>query len=404
MWAVDGLTNGLRMVWEVWWALVFGFALSAIVQAWVPRRRLEEALGGRGIREVALASGLGAASSSCSYAAVAIAKTLFERGASLVSAMVFQFASTNLVFELGLVLWIFVGWRFTAAELVGGVVLIVLLWAALRLLVSPQRETALRRHVATRDAGHRHHSASSDLPLGRRLRSLQAWSDVALNFRGDWGMLWREIGAGFLIAGYVATLPPSFFRALFITHAWAPLRIAENVLVGPVVAALAFVCSIGNVPLAAVLWAGGGSFAGVIAFLYGDLIVLPIVAIYRKVYGGRAAALLVAVMYGAMVVAALAVDGLFSLAGLAPVHRPSVASVAERPVTWNYTSFLDLAAAAVFVGLLWLTLRRGVKDPVCGMTVDRSANGPTSVHAGHTVHFCSTQCKHTYDATPEAYA
>ena len=156
--------------------------------------------------------------------------------------------------------------------------LIVLLWAALRLVVSPERELALRRDVATRDAGHRHHSASSEMPLRQRLRSLQAWSDVAHNFRGDWGMLWKEISAGFLIAGYVATLPTSFFQALFITHAWAPLRIAENVLVGPIVAALAFVCSIGNVPLAAVLWAGGGSFAGVIAFLYGDLIVLPIVA------------------------------------------------------------------------------------------------------------------------------
>ena len=404
MWAVDGLTNALRMVWEVWWALVFGFALSAIVQAWVPRRRLEEALGGRGFREVALASGLGAASSSCSYAAVAIAKTLFERGASLVSAMVFQFASTNLVFELGLVLWVFVGWRFTVAELVGGIVLIVLLWAALRMLVSPERELALRRDVAKRDAGHRHHSASSDMPLRQRLRSLQAWSDVAHNFRGDWGMLWREIGAGFLIAGYLATLPAGVFQALFITHAWAPLRIAENVLVGPIVAALAFVCSIGNVPLAAVLWAGGGSFAGVIAFLYGDLIVLPIVAIYRKVYGGRATALLVAVMYGAMVLAALVVDGLFSLVGLAPIHRPSLASVAERPVTWNYTSVLDLAAVAVFVALLALTVRRGVQDPVCGMTVDIHAHGPTSVHGGHTVHFCSAQCKQTYEANPEAYA
>ena len=404
MWVVDGLTNALRMVWEVWWALVFGFAVSGIVQAWVPRRRLEEALGGRGFREVALASGLGAASSSCSYAAVAIAKTLFERGASLVSAMVFQFASTNLVFELGLVLWVFVGWRFTAAELVGGVVLIVLLWAALRVLVSPQRELELRRDVATRDAGHQHHSASSEIPLRQRLLSLQAWSDVAHNFRGDWGMLWKEITAGFLIAGYAATLPSGVFQALFITHAWAPLRIAENVLVGPIVAALAFVCSIGNVPLAAVLWAGGGSFAGVIAFLYGDLIVLPIVAIYRKVYGGRATALLVAVMYGVMVLAALAVDGLFSIVGLVPIHRPSVASVAERPVTWNYTSLLDLVAVAVSVALLALPVRRGVQDPVCGMTVDLHGHGPTSVREGRTVHFCSAQCKKTYEANPEAYA
>jgi uncharacterized membrane protein YraQ (UPF0718 family)/YHS domain-containing protein len=404
MWFVDGLTNALRMAWEVWWALVLGFALSGVVQAWVPRRRLEEALGGRGAREVALASGLGAASSSCSYAAVAIAKTLFERGASLVSAMVFQFASTNLVFELGAVLWVIVGWRFTLAELVGGLILIVLLWVALRVLVSPQREAALRVSVAARDAGHRHHAATSaGIPLRQRVRSLQAWSDVAHNFRGDWRMLWKEISAGFLIAGYVATLPTSFFRALFITHAWTPLRIAENVLVGPIVAALAFVCSIGNVPLAAVLWAGGGSFAGVIAFLYGDLIVLPIVAIYRKVYGGRAAALLVGVMYGAMVLAALAVEGLFAAVGLTPVEPPTLAAVADRPVRWSYTSFLDIAFTLVFVALIALTVRRGAKDPVCGMTVDRHAAGPTSIDGKRFVRFCSAQCKDTFDANPEVY-
>jgi uncharacterized membrane protein YraQ (UPF0718 family)/YHS domain-containing protein len=405
MWLVDGLTNALRMAWEVWWALVLGFALSGVVQAWVPRRRLEEALGGRGAREVALASGLGAASSSCSYAAVAIAKTLFERGASLVSAMVFQFASTNLVFELGAVLWVIVGWRFTLAEFVGGLFLIVFLWAALRVLVSPEHESALRSGVAARDAGHRHHSATSEgIPPRQRLRSLQAWSDVAHNFRGDWGMLWKEISAGFLIAGYVATLPTSFFSALFISHAWAPLRIAENVLVGPIVAALAFVCSIGNVPLAAVLWAGGGSFAGVIAFLYGDLIVLPIVAIYRKVYGGRAAALLVGVMYAAMVLAALAVDGLFTALGLKPVHPPTLTSVADRPVTWSYTSFLDIGFALVFVALIALTLQRGTRDPVCGMTVDRHAGGPTSSVGGRTVRFCSPHCKDTFDANPEVYS
>ena len=406
MWFVDGLTNALRMVWEVWWALVFGFALSAIVQAWVPRRRLEQVLGGRGAREVALASGLGAASSSCSYAAIAIARALFERGASLVSAMVFQFASTNLVFELGLVLWVFIGWRFTAAEFVGGLVLVVLLWAALRIFVSPEREEELRREVAAREAGgHQHHMASSgEAPLRERVRSLQAWSDVAHNFRGDWGMLWKEIGAGFLIAGYIATLPTGFFSALFVTHAWAPLRIAENVLVGPIVAALAFVCSIGNVPLAAVLWAGGGSFAGVLAFLYGDLIVVPIALAYRKMYGGSAAALLVGVMYGTMVLAALVVDGLFSLVGLVPLHRPSVASVTERPVTWNYTSVLDVVAVAVFVVLVGVTLRRGAKDPICGMTVDRHGGGPTSVHEGRTVYFCGEHCKRTFDANPEAHS
>jgi uncharacterized membrane protein YraQ (UPF0718 family)/YHS domain-containing protein len=385
MWVVDGLLNALRMAWEVWWALVLGFALSAVVQASVPRGRLERALGGRGPREVGLATVLGAASSSCSYAAIAIAKSLFAKGASLVSAMTFQFASTNLVFELGIVLWLFLGWRFTLAELVGGLVLIVLMWAALAALVSRPREEEARAHAADAEAGHVHPTATN----------------IALNFRADIQMLWKELVVGFLIAGYVALLPRGFFNGLFVTDAPSAVRVVENVLVGPVVAALAFVCSIGNIPLAAVLWGGGISFAGVIAFVFADLIILPIVNAYRKYYGGRFAALLTAVMFGAMVVAALVVDGVFSLLGLVPSQRPAISSVAERAVTWNYTSVLDIVFGVVFVALIGLTVR-GAKDPVCGMTVDR--DGPASMHRGRTYHFCGPHCKHTFDANPEAYA
>jgi len=404
MWLWDGVANALRMAWEVWWALVLGFALSGIVQAWVPRERLQAALGGRGVREASLATGLGAASSSCSYAAIAIAKSLFEKGASLGTAMAFQFASTNLVFELGIVLWLFIGWRFTLAEFVGGLVLIAVMWVAIRLLVTPEREEEIRTIAAGAEAGHVHPTASSQLPLRRKLLSLQAWSDVAHNFRGDWQMLWKEIGVGFLIAGYIALLPMDFFNSLFVTDAPMPVRIAENVVVGPIVAVLAFVCSIGNVPLAAVLWAGGISFSGVVAFLFADLLIPPIVAYYRKVYGGGFAALLVGVMGGSVVIAALVVNGLFSLAGLVPSHRPSVESIAERPVTWNYTSVLDILFGLVFVALVGLTLRRGARDPVCGMTVDRHAGNPTSVFAGRTWHFCGNHCKHRFDEEPELFS
>ncbi len=403
MWIIDGILNAARMAWEVWWALVLGFALSGVVQAWAPRGRLERALGGRGSREIALATGLGAASSSCSYAAVAIAKSLFQKGASLVSAMAFQFASTNLVFELGLVLWLFLGWRFSLAEFVGGVLLILLMWQALNVLVSRERETEVRRHAEAAETGHAHHTAGTDLPIRRKLTSVQAWSDVAHNFRGDWQMLWKELLGGFLIAGYVSLLPKSFFNGLFITDAPAPVRLVENVIVGPVVAALAFVCSIGNIPLAAVLWSGGISFGGVIAFIFADLIIVPIINAYRKYYGARFAALLTAVMFGAMVVAALAVDGIFSLVRLVPSKRPSIASIAERPVTWNYTSVLDVAFALVFVALISLTLRRGAKDPVCGMTVDRHAGNPTSTYRGHYYVFCGEHCRHSFDSDPEAY-
>ena len=362
MWILNGFENALRMAWEVWWALILGFALSGAIQAYVPRERLQRALGGRGLGPVALATGLGAASSSCSYAAIAIAKTLFAKGASLVSAMAFQFASTNLVFELGIVLWLFLGWQFTLAEFVGGLILILVMWLALSVLVSRRREEEIRTHTEQIDAGHVHSTAAS----------------MALNFRNDIQMLWKEIAGGLLIAGYVSLLPRGFFQALFVTHAWAPLRIVENVVVGPIVAALAFVCSVGNIPLAAVLWAGGSSFAGVIAFIFADLIIVPIVNAYRKYYGTRFALLLTGVMFGAMAIAALVVDGIFSLVGLVPVSRPSIASVAERPVAWNYTSFLDILFAAVFVVLIALTLRRGASDPVCGMAVERDGEPSTT--------------------------
>ena len=344
-WIVDGLLNAARMAWEVWWALVLGFVLSALVQARVPRARIEHVLGGRGPRELTLATALGAASSSCSYAAIAIAKSLFAKGASLVSAMAFQFASTNLVFELGLVVWILLGWQFTLAEFVGGIILILLLWVALRLFVSPREEEGARAHAATAEAGHLHSSGH----------------DVAANFAMDITMLWKELIGGFLIAGYVALLPASFFNALFITDAWPPLRALENAIVGPIVAALAFVCSIGNIPLAAVLWSGGISFGGVIAFIFGDLIILPIISAYRKYYGARIALVLTAVMFGCMVVAALIVDGVFSLLGLVPSHRPSFDSITGRPVTWNYTTFLDIAATIVFAVLMTRAYRTG--DP-----------------------------------------
>jgi uncharacterized protein len=397
----DGLWNAFQMFWEVWWALALGFLLSAIVEAWVPRSRMERALGGRGVREAALATGLGAASSSCSYAAVAIAKSMFQKGASFASAMTFQFASTNLVFEIGIVMWVFLGWRFTLAEFVGGILLIAGMWLMMRLVVTRALEIAAREHAVQADAGHIHHLATTKgMPWRRRVVSLDAWSDVAHNFRGDWAMLWKEIGAGFVIAGFIALLPMSFFNGVFITDAPAAPRLLENVVLGPVVAALSFVCSVGNVPLAAVLWAGGSSFSAVIAFIYADLIIIPIVLIYRKYYGGAVTARLVAIMFVTIVAAALAVDGLFAAAGLIPTHRPSVESIASRGIAWNYTTALDIVFAFVAAALVALTLRRGAKDPVCGMTIDRVRAENVSVVDGHAVYFCGPGCKRKFDADP----
>jgi uncharacterized membrane protein YraQ (UPF0718 family)/YHS domain-containing protein len=400
----DGLWAAFQMAWEVWWALVLGFALSGIVQAWVPRSRIQRALGGRGPREIALATGLGAASSSCSYAAIAIAKSMFAKGASFAAAMAFQFASTNLVFELGIVIWVFIGWRFTLAELVGGLILIALMWLGLRLFVTRRLEDEGRRHAEAAEAGHAHTSAASEgLSFRQRLTSMQSWSDVAHNFRGDWGMLWREIASGFVIAGFISLLPASVFNGLFITDAPWPLRLLENVVLGPVVAILSFVCSVGNAPLAAVLWGGGISFAGVIAFIYADLLIIPIVIAYTKYYGRELTARLVAIMFAAMVLAALAVDGIFSVAGLVPSKRPSIDSISSRGISWNYTTFLNIVFLAVAAALFGLTLRRGAKDPVCGMTVDRGAGKPTSAYKDRTYYFCSEGCKGKFDANPKRY-
>jgi uncharacterized protein len=395
-----GVRDSLLMAWEVWWALVLGFLISAVAQAWVPRRRIESALSGSGPKPVALATALGAASSSCSYAAVAIAKSLFQRGASAASALAFQFASTNLVWELGLVLWVLIGWQFTLAEYLGGLVMIVLMTLMLRLFVSRRLEGQARAHAVEAATGHQHHMAGERLTLRQRLTSVQAWSDVAHNFRGDWQMLWKEITIGFVLAGFVAQLGDGFFRQLFIRHAPAPLPTLENVLIGPVIAVLSFVCSIGNVPLAAVLWSGGIGFAGVLAFLFADLIVLPILAIYRKYYGTSFALRIGGLMFTTMVLAALIIAGLFSVLGLTPTGpRPTRAEIFSA-ITVNYRLALNVLGVAIFAALLWLTARRGATDPVCGMKVDR-ATALTAELRGKTHYFCSTHCLRTFEANPD---
>src|SRR5436305_7936619 len=383
----DALKDSFLMAWEVWWALVLGFAISGIVQAWVPRERIERALSRSGPRPVALATGFGAASSSCSYAAIAIAKSLFQKGASATTALAFQFASTNLVWELGLVLWVLIGWQFTLAEYLGGIVMIVLMAVMLRAFVSPRLEAQAREHAQQADAGHQHHAAGEQLGWRERLTSASAWSDVAHNFRGDWQMLWKEITIGFLLAGFIAQLGNDFFNGLFLKHTGGVLSAVENVIVGPIIAVLSFVCSVGNVPLAAVLWSGGISFAGVLAFLFADLIVLPIVAIYRKYYGTRYALRIVALMFVTMVLAALIVDGLFSVAGLIPTGpRPSRDDIFGT-IAANYKLALNLLGVVIFTALFWLTARRGSTDPVCGMKVDR-AKAVRLDSAGETFYFC----------------
>jgi len=347
----EGLKQSFLMAYEVWWALVLGFAISAIVQAWVPRERIEATMAGGGPRPIAWATGLGAASSSCSYAAIAIAKSLFQKGASAAAALAFQFASTNLVWELGLVLWVLIGWQFTLAEYLGGIAMIVLMTVLLRAFVSPRLEERARAHARAVDAGHRHASE-------------RGWTAVAVNFRGDWEMLWKEISVGFLLAGFIGLLGNDFFDGLFLSGAPGWINAIENVVVGPLIAVLSFVCSVGNVPLAAVLWSGGISFAGVMAFVFADLIVLPIVAIYRKYYGWQFTLRIVSLMLLTMVMAALAVDGLFSALGLIPTTRPSRDDIFGS-VQLDYKLVLNLVGLAVFAALFWRSRAGGGQTHAC---------------------------------------
>jgi uncharacterized membrane protein YraQ (UPF0718 family)/YHS domain-containing protein len=332
---------------------------------------------------------------------VAIAKSLFQKGASATTTLAFQFASTNLVWELGLVLWVLIGWQFTLAEYLGGLVMIVLMAVLLRVFVSPRLEAEAREHAREADTGHQHHMAGERLSWRQRLSSTTAWSDVAHNFRADWQMVWKEVTIGFFLAGFVAQLGNGFFNGLFLKHSGGVLGAVENVIVGPVIAVLSFVCSVGNVPLAAVLWSGGISFAGVLAFLFADLIVLPIVAIYRKYYGTRFALRIAALMFVTMVVAALVVDGLFNVAGLIPTGpRPSRGAIFGT-ISLDYKLALNVLGLAVFGVLFGLTARRGVTDPMCGMKVDRAKAIPVDF-GEETFYFCSEHCLHAFEVDPGA--
>ncbi|HET7508453.1 MAG TPA: permease [Solirubrobacterales bacterium] len=353
----EGLEMSFLMAYEVWWALVLGFAISAIVQAWVPRARIEGTLSGEGFAPVAKATALGAASSSCSYAAIAIAKSLFQKGASAVTALAFQFASTNLVWELGLVLWVLMGWQFTLAEFFGGIVLIGLMAVMLRLFVSPRLEEQARRHAQEAQAGHHHgdDEEAQTLSWRERLTTRNAWAGVGGNFRGDVQMLWKEISLGFLLAGFIGLLGDDFFNFLFVTDAPPAIQTIENVIVGPIIAILSFVCSVGNVPLAAVLWSGGISFGGVIAFLFADLVVVPIILAYRKYYGTAFALRIVALMLVTIVIAALVVDGLFSLGGLIPTGPRPTREDVFGSIEVDYKLFLNILGLAIFAALWWVS-------------------------------------------------
>jgi uncharacterized membrane protein YraQ (UPF0718 family)/YHS domain-containing protein len=396
------LREAFFMFWATLWALILGFGISGAVQAFVPRVDMQRVLGRRGPREIGRATLFGAASSSCSYAASAMAKTLFQRGADFVSSMVFMFASTNLVIELGIVIWVLLGWQFALGEFVGGAIMIVLFVLLARVVLRRRELEAARANLG--EGGHVHDAASTQTGLRERMRSPAGWADAASYTFADAKMLRKEMAGGYLVAGFLTVLVPvSVWNSVFVTgHGfWTSL---QNVIVGPFIALIACVCSIGNVPLAAALWVGGISFGGVMSFIFADLIALPLLFIYRRYYGGRLALKLLFTFWAVMSAAGLAVEYLFLGVGIVPTTRPE--SVVPTEFSWNYTTFLNIVFLFVLAALWWLKRNQQrlgggtgyAIDPVCGMQV-QVANAPASSERdGEVVYFCSDHCLHRFEA------
>ena len=344
------------MTWQITWSLILGFTLSAIVQAVVRRETITAMLGDDRPATLAKATGLGAASSSCSYAAVALARSLFRRGASFTAAMVFEIASTNLVIELGIILALLLSWQFTLAEFAGGPIMIVLLAVAFRIFVRQRLVDAARQQADRGLAGSMEGHAAMDMSITsggsfrRRLFSRNGYTAVSHIFVMEWAAVIRDVVIGLLIAGAVgAWVPGTFWQRLFLTghplaaKLWGPL-------IGPVISVLSFVCSIGNAPLAAVLWNGGISFGGVISFIFADLIIIPILVIYRKYYGTKMMLVLLGIFYLTMVIAGYVIEFTFGAAGLIPAER--AAKVAEAGIQWNYTTVLNIVFLLLAAALL----------------------------------------------------
>jgi uncharacterized membrane protein YraQ (UPF0718 family) len=349
------------MLWETFWALVLGFSISAVLQVFVRRESIMARFGRADLRSVGLATFLGAVSSSCSYAAAAAARTAFKKGADLVPTLAFMFAATNLVLELGCVLWILLGWHFVLAEVVGAFVLIGIMWLLVALTLPRALIEQARRQAGEKEDdgdcchGGPEHETHDHASHGHAATPAAAGRRVAGAFFMDVSMMWKEILLGFFIGGLLMTVvPPDAWKGLFLTNAAWPLRLVENAFVGVVIAMVSFVCSIGNLPLAATLWSGGISFGGVISFIYADLVIIPLLLIYRKYYGLKAAAYISAILFASMVLAGIVVDLLFTVLGLVPQGARPPSPMQQASFQWNYTSWLDLAALLVLAGLAWL--------------------------------------------------
>ncbi len=376
----QALFTSFSMFWEILWPLVLGFTLSGIVQAVVSHQAMAKALGGDSPKNLTLATLFGIASSSCSYAAVALARSIFLKGASFTSAMVFELASTNLVIELGIILTVLMGWQFTAAEFVGGILMVIFIAVIFRLTLTPKLVQMAKAHAEKGLTGRMEGHAAMDMSVSggsffSRLFSGRGLTAVSNYFVMDWASVWVDIVLGLLIAGALAAwVPNSFWNAFFFSNNTTVAKI-EGPLVGPFVAIFSFVCSVGNVPLAAVLWRGGISFGGVVSFIFADLIILPILDIYRKYYGWRVMGYILLTFYITMAAAGYVVEFLFQALGIIPTNR-NVVAITEG-IQWNYTSVLNIIFLLLAAILVIRFLRTG------GASMLRMMNQPAHDMSHH---------------------
>ncbi|MFL9964623.1 permease [Paraburkholderia sediminicola] len=378
------LWMAFTMFWQIFWGLSVGFLFSAVIEVVVSKSEMSRLLPDASPRSLTVASLLGAASSSCSYAAVAMARSIVRKGGDFTAAMAFQFAATNLVLELGVLMWVLISWQFAAAEFIGGPIMIVVLVLLFRFFLkdSLKKEAVeqANRGIAGSMEGHAAMSMGEQHGSWKqRLASREGWIAISHSYVMNWSMLWRDIGIGLLVAGALgAWVPDSFWQKFFlVSHPTAAM--IWGAFVGPLIAVASFTCSVGNVPLAAVLWNGGISFGGVASFIFGDLIILPILNIYRKYYGGRMTAFLAVTFYVAMVAAALVVESLFQLLGWVPKERHT--AVVDTAITFNYTAVLDIIFGAVFLILMVVFFRTGGPEMMRMMEGGDHDHGPRGSHS-----------------------
>lgn len=371
LWGESSKT-ALGFFWKSGWVFVLGYLVSGIIQAFVPKKKLSRYMGESSVKSVSLSTFFGSISSSCSFAALSAARTLFQKGAHFISTVAFMFASTNLVIELGILIFIFLGWQFIVAEVIGGLILITISGLIIKLTYPKKWIKAAREKVQEETA------EEEDFDWKERIKSKEGWFLVGKKFVMEWKMAWEDILIGFTIAGFVSVLvPQSFWEAIFLNGMQGELpdfviRL-ENALVAPFVAAATFIGSMGNIPLATVLNENGILFAGLMGFIYSDLMVPPLVNMNRKYYGTRIALYIAGVMYVSIVITALILNYSFDLLGVLPEGSRKVTEVTQFKI--DYTFYFNIVFAAFTALMLYFNFRTKKMETGGGHDHDHGGGG-----------------------------